>query len=280
MTTLTKVLLRASNKYTELGYNRHMPKSYVERVTQAVPRRVYDNRFGAPAITRWRLHPDDVEHGEFRPWEQKAVNNTLTKVRDYHKHKLMQKYHQRGLPQQRIPDELWTMLKGDLVQVMIGKDKGKKGKIAYIVKERNWVFVEGLHMKRTISDDLERMKKMGVQQFPSLREQPLDVAKGEVMLVDPKDEQPCEAEWVLNEDQSDYIRVSKESGVEIPIPSIAFQTYEYNDPKTYREVELKDTSVELTLERTYKPSLSTFEEDISKEQGIDERRTLKPTYWY
>uniref|UniRef100_A0A914VW71 BTB domain-containing protein n=1 Tax=Plectus sambesii TaxID=2011161 RepID=A0A914VW71_9BILA len=102
----------------------------------------------------------------------------------------------------------------------------------------------------------------------------------DVNAVDARGRSECEAEWVLNEDQSDYIRVSKESGVEIPIPSIAFQTYEYNDPKTYREVELKDTSVELTLERTYKPSLSTFEEDISKEQGIDERRTLKPTYWY
>ena len=104
-----------------------------------------------------------MEYGEQRPWEQKAVNKTLGKVREYHKLKLMQKYHERGVPQKRIPDELWTMLKGDLVsslenlqylaqrqffqvQVMVGKDKGKKGKISYVVKERNWVFVEGLHM--------------------------------------------------------------------------------------------------------------------------------------
>jgi len=221
-----------------------------------------------------------VEHSELRPWEQKAVNKTMGKVREYHKHKLLHKYYERALPQQRIPDELWTMLKGDLVQVMVGKDKGKRGKVSYVVKERNWVFVEGLRMKLEVSEELERLKKMVVQQPPMFKEQPLDVSKGEVMLVDPKDERPCDAEWVLNEDQSDYIRISKSSGCEVPIPSLAFQTYEYNDPKTYREAELKDTSMELALERTYKPSLSTFEEDIMKEQGIEERRTLRPTYWY
>ena len=32
------------------------------------------------------------------------------------------------------------------VQVLVGRDKGKHGIVSRIVKERNWVFVEGLHL--------------------------------------------------------------------------------------------------------------------------------------
>lgn len=35
--------------------------------------------------------------------------------------------------------------KGDRVEVLVGKDKGKQGIINYVVQERNWVCVEGLN---------------------------------------------------------------------------------------------------------------------------------------
>lgn len=45
----------------------------------------------------------------------------------------------------KIPDEEWTFFPGDLVIVMLGKDKGKVGTISHIVRDYNAVFVDGLH---------------------------------------------------------------------------------------------------------------------------------------
>jgi hypothetical protein len=38
---------------------------------------------------------------------------------------------------------------------------------------------------------------------------------------------------MLNEDETDYIRVSERSGYEIPLPARAHVTYEYLSPETY-----------------------------------------------
>lgn len=39
--------------YAELDYARHFPQSYVDRMKRTVPKRIYDNRFGAPPIIKW-----------------------------------------------------------------------------------------------------------------------------------------------------------------------------------------------------------------------------------
>ncbi|VDK32966.1 unnamed protein product [Anisakis simplex] len=47
-------LVRAVRRsYVDLDFARHIPKEYVDRLKRVVPKKVYDNRFGAPAITRW-----------------------------------------------------------------------------------------------------------------------------------------------------------------------------------------------------------------------------------
>lgn len=49
----TGSLLTARRIYTELDYARHFPKAYIDRVKRIVPKKVYDNRFGAPPLVRW-----------------------------------------------------------------------------------------------------------------------------------------------------------------------------------------------------------------------------------
>ncbi|KAK6055459.1 hypothetical protein COOONC_07037 [Cooperia oncophora] len=66
-------------------------------------------------------------------------------------------------------------------------------------------------------------------------EQPLNVEKGHVKLVDPNDNEPCDAKWVLNDAGDEYIRISLRSGFEIPVPSQARVTYEYLLPEKYIE---------------------------------------------
>lgn len=39
----------------------------------------------------------------------------------------------------------WFFFRGDKVQVMVGKDAGKQGIVAGIIRQRNWVIVQGLN---------------------------------------------------------------------------------------------------------------------------------------
>lgn len=41
--------------------------------------------------------------------------------------------------------EDWSYFKGDRVQVLVGRDKGKQGFVSQVIQERNWVIVEGLN---------------------------------------------------------------------------------------------------------------------------------------
>lgn len=43
--------------------------------------------------------------------------------------------------------ETWSFFRGDRVQILNGRDKGKQGIINMIIEERNWVFVEGMNWK-------------------------------------------------------------------------------------------------------------------------------------
>ncbi len=41
------------------------------------------------------------------------------------------------------------LCRGDRVELLVGKDKGKQGLVNYMVEERNWVMVEGLNCDYT-----------------------------------------------------------------------------------------------------------------------------------
>ena len=48
----------------------------------------------------------------------------------------------KSFPEQALPVDFQ-------VQILIGKDKGKRGEVAQTVRERNWCFVAGKNLVRT-----------------------------------------------------------------------------------------------------------------------------------
>lgn len=166
----------------------------------------------------------------------------------------------------------WSYFKGDRVEILVGRDKGKQGIVKQVIAERNWVIVEGLNAN---------YRRIGREKgFPGvyvLHEAPLLVTN-EVALVDPSDLLQTEIEWRFLEDGS-KVRVSKRSGREIPVPKESEETYDYKTRATYTD-KPKDTPGTVVGEITFKPSLQTFEMEIMKVMGIQEEREVKPTYWY
>lgn len=273
-------LIRSARYASEyLDYARHMPKEYIEKAKRTVPRKIYDNRFGAPPLIRWFLPPEDYLPDKGRPWESAVVLKNLDRVSRYQQKMIASKFFvKRHRTVEQIPDEKWTIFPGDLVQVMVGKDKGKQGVVLKVLRENNSVYVEGLH--RVLRKEIKNAKQLGIRENLTWVEEPLDVARDEVKLVDPNSNEACDVEWVLNDSKDEYIRVSVQSGYEIPLPSQAHVTYEYLKPDAYVEVKEKDTLSADVLKRTYTPKLCSFEEEIKEEMGIRDDRIPKPTYWY
>ena len=113
--------------------------------------------------------------------------------------------------------------KGDLVQVITGKDKGKKGKVIAVLIEKDRVIVEGVNQikKHTkIGTSTRGAKTGGIV----TQEAPIHVSN--VMLVDPTDNRPTRVgfrrETVTKNrpdgtsyESSRSVRVSKRTGKDI-----------------------------------------------------------------
>lgn len=102
--------------------------------------------------------------------------------------------------------------KGDLVQVISGKDKGKQGKISEVIRAGNRVVVEGVNQ-------VKRHKK-ATQQNPEggIMVKTLSIHASNVMIVDPKSGKPTRVKLVKKGDTT--LRVAK-SGAEIPAPTFS-----------------------------------------------------------
>ncbi|XP_065200644.1 large ribosomal subunit protein uL24m [Planococcus citri] len=170
------------------------------------------------------------------------------------------------------PIKEWKIFKGDRVELLYGKDKGKQGIVAQVIQERNWVVVEGLNK------EIKVMEKESTGPA-SIRvvEKPLRVTD-QISLVDPSDLLPCDVDWRYTE-KGERVRVSLRSGRIIPMPIKAQETYDYKTPKTYIE-QPKDTPADVVQKVTFEPSLNTFEMEIMKKMNIKEDREPAPVYWY
>uniref|UniRef100_T1II11 Large ribosomal subunit protein uL24m n=1 Tax=Strigamia maritima TaxID=126957 RepID=T1II11_STRMM len=197
-----------------------------------------------------------------RPWEYEAKSANPPDTR-------------RQLPKyvvEPISDEDWCFYRGDKVEILVGKDKGKQGIINYLVPERNWVLVEGLNCEYKYAGKTKNYPGMMVKS-----EKPL-IINHEVALIDPSDMKPTETEWRWTE-QGEQVRVSVRTGRIIPIPIAAEETNDYKTKSTYTE-KLKDTKPEDLEEITYTPSLQTFEMDIMEQLKIKENAIPAKSYWY
>lgn len=249
---LTRVL--AASKRIPENYN-NIPKRMVDRHTRFIERRAPNLPQYEQKIFRYKRR---AYYDEWRPWESefRQLNQQMVKTR-----KIFVE-----------PIREWNFFRGDRVEVLQGPDKGKQGIINYIVKERNWVFVQGLNLRRSYSNrrDLS-LGNIVCTEDPYL-------INLEVKLVDPTDLMPTESEWRYDDD-GNRVRVSTRTERIIPIPEQAFETIDYVDAKSYNE-QPKDTPAKLVNQKTFDPQSKTFEMDICDEMGIKDDRVPYPMYWY
>lgn len=131
---LSQILLRVGDltkKYSNL------PDSYIKRAMEQV---YWKTPRGLPQYL-----PRNVERKKYRF----TTNRPWT----------IQFFHQNypGSLRKKVflePIKEWSFFKGDRVEVLVGKDKGKQGIVQQVIQERNWVIVEGLntHLRRIGQD--------------------------------------------------------------------------------------------------------------------------------
>ncbi|XP_054619718.1 probable 39S ribosomal protein L24, mitochondrial [Dunckerocampus dactyliophorus] len=201
--------------------------------------------------------PKDYRYGMNRPWTAAAKRlNPAGKRR-------------KKVFVEPIANEDWSVLRGDTVEILAGKDKGKQGKIVQVFRHRTWVIVEGLNTHyRYIGKTGDYRGSYITSEAPILLR--------DVALVDPFDRKPSDVEWRYTE-EGERVRVSLRTGRIIPKPVV-----ERRDgivPQQWKDGP-KDTSPEDTLEKTYTPSLKTLEEEVMEKMGIQEDRRHRRSYWY
>ncbi|XP_026473668.1 probable 39S ribosomal protein L24, mitochondrial [Ctenocephalides felis] len=232
----------------------NLPESYIKRSME----QVYWKTPNKPNYSRKEIKKRKFYFGAHRPWSQefRQDNSPL----DAKKKIFIE------------PIKDWSFFRGDRVEVLVGKDKGKHGIIVQIFQERNWVIVEGLNCYlKTVGKD---------KNFPGItikQEAPLLVTS-EVALVDPTDLKSGPVEWRYTE-EGEKVRVSVRTGRIIPIPKMASETFDYKTPSAYIE-QPKDTTADAASQITFQPMLKTFEMDIMDKMGIKEDRVPGKTYWY
>ena len=92
---------------------------------------------------------------------------------------------------------------GDKVVVISGKDKGKEGKITYVLRAENRVVVEGVNV-------VKKHVKGNGQTAGSINEVEAPIHASNVMIVDPKTKKPTRIGHSVNKDGK-KIRVARKS---------------------------------------------------------------------
>ncbi len=96
---------------------------------------------------------------------------------------------------------------GDLVEVIAGKEKGKRGKILRVDKAKDRVYVERLNV-------VKKHVKRRDSQPGQIDEREAGIHVSNVMVVDPKTDKPTRVSFRLLEDGT-KVRVAKASGEQL-----------------------------------------------------------------
>ncbi|MEP7103710.1 MAG: 50S ribosomal protein L24 [Candidatus Dojkabacteria bacterium] len=99
--------------------------------------------------------------------------------------------------------------KGDLVQIMRGKDAGKRGEVdKLVIKEAKvGIIIKGINVvKRAQKPNPQFGIQGGIIEF----EKPIDISN--VMLIDKKTDKPVRVGFKVDDKTGKKIRVSKKSG--------------------------------------------------------------------
>ncbi|NGM24237.1 50S ribosomal protein L24 [Roseomonas stagni] len=95
--------------------------------------------------------------------------------------------------------------KGDRVQVLAGRDKGKRGDVIRVVPEENRAFVQGVNMVKKHQKPQGMGRPGGIVE----KEGPIDLSN--LALLDPKSDKPTRVGFKVLEDGR-KVRVAKASG--------------------------------------------------------------------
>ncbi|KAB5530607.1 hypothetical protein PHYPO_G00131270 [Pangasianodon hypophthalmus] len=152
--------------------------------------------------------PRDYRYGTNRPWTVAARRlNPPGKRR-------------RKVFVEPISPEDWSVFRGDVVEILSGKDKGKQGKVTQVFRHRNWVIVEGFNTHyRYIGRSGDYRGTYIGSEAPLLLK--------DVSLVDPTDRKATETEWRFTE-EGEKVRVSVRTGGSSPNPSFRGGTASYH----------------------------------------------------
>nr|XP_060614619.1 large ribosomal subunit protein uL24m [Anolis sagrei ordinatus] len=189
-----------------------------------------------------------------------------------------------------LKEEDWKVFKGDMVQILKGKDTGKQGQVVQVIKERNWVVLQGLNVHYRY---LGKTSTHPGIYIPS--EAPLLLR--EVALIDPTDRYESGLLRVFRAVWPCSRSILGVGTFPHPSPQVAMRTITLEvkshlqsakmgscfclfSPAAFHQDGPKDTSVEDALENTYTPSLKTFQEEIMEMKGIVETRRFRKSYWY
>ncbi len=85
--------------------------------------------------------------------------------------------------------------KGDTVRVMIGKDRGKQGKVERIYSKQNKALVAGLNMYKRHLKKSDKMPQGGIVDVP----RPLELSK--VMVICPKCKKAARVGYVIEKNR-------------------------------------------------------------------------------
>ena len=99
--------------------------------------------------------------------------------------------------------------RGDLVIVISGDDKGKRGKVLRAIPEKNRVIVEGVNIVKRHRKATQQGEESGIIQKAAA------IAASKVMLIDPKQDRPTRVRRQVSKDGT-LERVSVRSGESIP----------------------------------------------------------------
>jgi len=155
------------------------------------------------------------------------------------------------------PIKDWHIVRGDLVEILVGPDKGKQGKVRAVARKKNQLKVIGLNCSDNFMPDMGD----GEPGF-MLNEEPLHYT--EVKLVDPATGKPADTIYKFNE-EGQKVRVCKESGRVIPKPP--GERTDWKSRSAVKEGDL-DTKSDAVQQYTYVPSLLLFHEEVMKEMNI------------
>ncbi len=109
----------------------------------------------------------------------------------------------------RQPRAKLHITKGDLVVVISGDEKGKRGKVLRAEPDKGRVVVEGVNVVKRHRRARQQGEQSEIVEFPA----PIPASK--VMLIDPKDDRPTRVRRRVDQDGT-VERVAVRSGEPIP----------------------------------------------------------------